>query len=230
MTDKDTAGLHPAALWAIEEADRIIRSLAALLAPKIGMDAIAVQFRHWQNEEPGTADLEAERIDAEAANMTPPTLCGHCFVLATAYAAQATAAALTDDGLEAWRQISEANLWHGTARGLFFAGVEINRAQMDAMRAVGASGGLGKKLKDSDGKQAAKRKVKADFWAWTEAKKGENLSDWKDPRGREIRSGAAFANEMLRRFPTLASTATITDKWIPAWLAEGPPARRVQGK
>lgn len=77
MNRTDVTTLHPASLLAIEEAQRITRGLAALAPPETGMpERIADLFRHFQDAEPGTADFEAELIEAEGANMTAPTLAG----------------------------------------------------------------------------------------------------------------------------------------------------------
>lgn len=218
--------LHPASLAALGEVRRVLAELGTMDPSEPALSAVIDMFLQlWAHAKPGRADLEAKRFEDEAKGEDTAELAGKCLVLVTAYAAMANAASHSNDYLEAWRLASAANNWCGTARGLILAGVKINCAQLDAMRDFAASGGVGKKLKDSDGKQAAKRNVEACFWAWTAAKKDKDLSAWKDPQGREILSAAAFANEMLRRFLILKSTATITDKWIPIWLAEGPTAR-----
>jgi len=225
MTDKDTAGLHPAALLAMDEAGRIIRALAALAPPEIGMaERIADLFRHFEGAEPGTADFEAERIGEEGANMNAQTLCGHCFVLATAYAAQATAAALLDNGIEAWRQVSDANHWHGAARGLLFAGVEINRALLDAQAAAyKANAHAGAKAKLArDPKQAAKTQAHALFLAWM------------DGTGEAFDSHADFGRKMVERLtkrekgkdvPVLIDCAKVAD-WCTGWRREWERQRR----
>jgi len=145
-------------------------------------------------------------------------------VLATAYAAQATAAALIDEGIEAWRQVADANHYHGAARGLLFAGVEINRAQLDAQAAAyKANAHLGAKAKlAADPKQAAKAQAHALFVAWMEG------------TGEAFDSHADFGRKMVARLtkrekgkdvPALIDCAKVAE-WCTDWRREWERQRR----
>lgn len=223
----DVLKLSPASLAVLSEVPRILAALAATEPDEPELAGIINEWlMAWESSKPGDVDSYAERHVAEVADKEMLALTGDSLVVAVAFAAQAKVAALKNDELEAWRLASVANHWCGVTRGLVFAGAKIDitklAARRDVVRQLAIEAVAAKLAKDSDGKQAAKSKVKSDFWVWIAAKQRKDLSQWKDQKGREITSNAAFANEMLRRYPDLESTAVIAERWIPEWLKEGP--------